>query len=73
MHISALSGVDLAREKRRIARDRMENRYMSNGAVPFETRINGEEEEEEVIIQERYDRAVNDRWRADTRSLLKRK
>lgn len=51
----------------------MENRYMSNGAVPFETRINGEEEEEEVIIQERYDRAVNDRWRADTRSLLKRK
>lgn len=49
----------------------MENRYMSNGAVPFETRINGEEEE--VIIQERYDRAVNDRWRADTRSLLKRK
>lgn len=50
----------------------MENRYMSNGAVPFETRINGEEQEE-VIIQERYDRAVNDRWRADTRSLLKRK
>lgn len=72
MHISALSGVDLAREKRRIARDRMENRYMSNGAVPFETRINGEEEEE-VIIQERYDRAVNNRWRADTWSLLKRK
>lgn len=48
---------------------------MSNGAVLFETRINGVGggggggNNPGAL----YDRAVNDRWRADTRSLLKRK
>lgn len=46
---------------------------MSNGAVLFETRINGGGGGGGNNPGALYDRAVNDRWRADTRSLLKRK
>ena len=46
---------------------------MSNGAVLFETRINGVGGGGGNNPGALYDRAVNDRWRADTRSLLKRK